>query len=139
MQQLAEAVAAGLRDTGCLIVADPRVACMDNDRFLDMMERYFDRPTKDKLVDSRPELHYQVEIIIYFCCLHLGHAQCTHKTYSKPYMQVGVTPEGTEVPRCVRDPDSLASISQQVQTSTQLCCAGPFEEIFRFCTFKSRG
>jgi hypothetical protein len=32
----------------------------DNDRFLDMMERYFDNPSEFKWLQERPQLHYQV-------------------------------------------------------------------------------
>ena len=59
-QQLCQAVAACLRDTGCLIVRDPRVKTEDNTVFLDMMERYFAQSTAAKLKDTRPKLHFQV-------------------------------------------------------------------------------
>jgi len=41
-------------------VRDPRVRAADNERFLDMMERYFSRPGDAKMADSRPDHHYQV-------------------------------------------------------------------------------
>lgn len=49
-----------LRDTGALLVKDPRCTVEDNDRFLDMMEKYFERPSEFKLLQERPNLHYQV-------------------------------------------------------------------------------
>ncbi|CAI5484669.1 unnamed protein product [Closterium sp. Yama58-4] len=64
-----------LRATSALIVRDPRCAQADNDRFLDMMESYFAQPKTTKLAHSRPELHYQV----------------------------GVTPEGVEMPQSALD------------------------------------
>ena len=61
VQSLCLAVADCLRDTGCLIVRDPRVKAEDNVVFLDMMERYFEQSTAVKLKDSRPQLHFQVQ------------------------------------------------------------------------------
>ncbi|DBB09053.1 TPA: hypothetical protein ACH3X3_007676 [Trebouxia sp. C0006] len=85
VQQLCRAVANCLRETGCLVVRDPRVKAEDNKAFLDMMERYFAQSTAAKLKDTRPELHFQV----------------------------GATPEGTETPKCTVDPTSIAAIASQ--------------------------
>ena len=60
VQRLCRAVANCLRETGCLVVKDPRVKEEDNKAFLDMMERYFAQSTAAKLKDTRPELHFQV-------------------------------------------------------------------------------
>ncbi|EXB93783.1 hypothetical protein L484_010922 [Morus notabilis] len=68
-------VSRSLRETGALLVKDPRCSAEDNDRFLDMMEKYFESPSEFKLLQGRPHLHYQV----------------------------GVTPEGVEVPRSLVD------------------------------------
>ena len=65
VQQLCQGVANCLRETGCLIVRDPRVKVEDNLAFLDMMERYFAQSTADKLKDTRPELHFQVRQYIF--------------------------------------------------------------------------
>lgn len=73
VQQQCEALAACLRDTGCVIVRDPRVDVADNERFLDMLERYFSQPDDAKAPEIHPELAYQV----------------------------GATPAGVEVPRCL--------------------------------------
>lgn len=62
VDQLCQSVADCLRDTGCLVIRDPRVLAEDNKSFLDMMERYFSQSTAAKLKDSRPELHFQVSI-----------------------------------------------------------------------------
>jgi len=70
-----EKVAACLRETGALVIRDPRCTTQDNDRFLDMMERYFGQAADLKRKQERPDLHYQV----------------------------GVTPEGVEVPICSVD------------------------------------
>ncbi|XP_010695389.2 uncharacterized protein LOC104908034 [Beta vulgaris subsp. vulgaris] len=64
-----------LKETGALLIKDPRCSIQDNDRFLDMMEKYFQQPSEFKLLQERPLLHYQV----------------------------GVTPEGVEVPRSLVD------------------------------------
>nr|XP_016476638.1 PREDICTED: uncharacterized protein LOC107798185 [Nicotiana tabacum] len=64
-----------LRETGALLVKDPRCTAQDNDRFIDMMENYFQQPEEFKRLQERPHLHYQV----------------------------GVTPEGVEVPRSLVD------------------------------------
>ena len=60
MHDACRAVAECLRDTGALIVRDPRVNAQDNSRFLDMMEAYFSQPHDAKLADVRSELCYQV-------------------------------------------------------------------------------
>lgn len=57
---LCAAVSGSLRDTGALLVKDPRCSAEDNDRFLDMMERYFERSEEFKRLQERPNLHYQV-------------------------------------------------------------------------------
>ena len=52
--------AKSLHSTGVLYVKDPRVQNADNDRFLDMMERYFEQ--SDGVTDSRKEYNYQVGV-----------------------------------------------------------------------------
>ena len=61
VNQLCQSVADCLRDTGCLVIRDPRVLAEDNMGFLDMMERYFAQSTSAKMKDSRPDLHFQVK------------------------------------------------------------------------------
>ena len=51
-----------LRDTGCLVIRDPRVNARDNQVFLDLMERYFEQPHEVKLQDARPAFHYQASL-----------------------------------------------------------------------------
>ncbi|PON86263.1 Non-heme dioxygenase N-terminal domain containing protein [Trema orientale] len=75
LSELCGEVSRSLRETGALLVKDPRCSAEDNDRFIDMMERYFESPLQFKLLQERPHLHYQV----------------------------GVTPEGVEVPRSLVD------------------------------------
>jgi len=65
-----------LHTMGAISIRDPRVTTEDNSSFLDILESYFNRPEELLLKDARPEIHYQM----------------------------GVTPEGTEVPRCITDP-----------------------------------
>lgn len=60
-----------LHTHGVLVVRDPRISQSQNDKFIDMMESYFEQENEKKLRDSRPDLHFQV----------------------------GITPEKTEKPR----------------------------------------
>ncbi|XP_021834647.1 uncharacterized protein LOC110774424 [Prunus avium] len=92
VKELCGEVSRSLRETGALLVKDPRCTAEDNDRFLDMMERYFDRPPDFKRLQERPQLHYQV----------------------------GVTPEGVEVPRSLVDEemqDKLKEMPREFQPS----------------------
>jgi hypothetical protein len=59
-----EKVAACLRETGALVIRDPRCTTQDNDRFLDMMERYFGQAADLKRKQERPDLHYQVGFVM---------------------------------------------------------------------------
>jgi len=52
--------AESLHSTGVLYVKDPRVHNVDNETFLDMMERYFEQ--SDGVTDSRKEYNYQVGV-----------------------------------------------------------------------------
>ncbi|KAI4385589.1 hypothetical protein MLD38_003596 [Melastoma candidum] len=49
-----------LSETGALVVKDPRCSAQDNDRFIDMMEKYFECSDEFKRGQERPHLHYQV-------------------------------------------------------------------------------
>lgn len=80
--ELCREVSRTLRETGALLVKDPRCTVEDNDRFLDMMEKYFERPSEFKRLQERPNLHYQV----------------------------GVTPEGVEIPRSLVDEEMQAKL-----------------------------
>ena len=51
-----------LRKQSFVIVRDPRVSAADNDRYLDMMERYFAQPEETLRKDERPEVYYQVGV-----------------------------------------------------------------------------
>mmetsp|Transcript_30526 Transcript_30526/g.58781 ORF Transcript_30526/g.58781 Transcript_30526/m.58781 type:complete len:354 (+) Transcript_30526:217-1278(+) len=82
---LCREVAKCLKNMGCVVVRDPRVSSAHNDAFLDMMERYFEQDEACKMAEAHPELHYQV----------------------------GVTPEGVEVPKCQTDPACLEEIARQ--------------------------
>lgn len=85
---LCKSIASHLKNTGALVVRDPRVDASKNDRFLNTMEAYFARPEEVKLKDARPNLAYQV----------------------------GITPEGVEKPRCLSDisvQDKIASLPKE--------------------------
>ncbi|OWM77208.1 hypothetical protein CDL15_Pgr028845 [Punica granatum] len=93
LSELCGEVSRVLRETGALVVKDPRCSAEDNDRFIDMMEKYFERPEEFKRLQERPNLHYQV----------------------------GVTPEGVEVPRSLVDEEmqeKLKSMPNEVQPAT---------------------
>jgi hypothetical protein len=53
-------VAQALHKYGVCVVRDPRVKESDNNRFLDMMERYFE--ISDGIRDARPEFAFQVGV-----------------------------------------------------------------------------
>ncbi|KAH6772948.1 2-oxoglutarate and oxygenase superfamily protein [Perilla frutescens var. hirtella] len=95
LKSLCSEVSRTLRETGALLVKDPRCSAEDNDRFLDMMEKYFEMPDDFKRRQERPNLHYQV----------------------------GVTPEGVEVPRSLVDEEMqeklrLMPVESQPSTPT---------------------
>ncbi|KAK6162915.1 hypothetical protein DH2020_002756 [Rehmannia glutinosa] len=93
LKSLCVEVSRTLRETGALLVKDPRCTAEDNDRFLDMMEKYFEMPDDFKRRQERPQLHYQV----------------------------GVTPEGVEVPRSLVDEgmqEKLRAMPIEFQPST---------------------
>mmetsp|Transcript_31041 Transcript_31041/g.23082 ORF Transcript_31041/g.23082 Transcript_31041/m.23082 type:complete len:398 (+) Transcript_31041:40-1233(+) len=53
-------VAEAFHRYGVVIVRDPRVSESDNDRFLNMMEKYFE--TSDGIRDARPDSGYQIGV-----------------------------------------------------------------------------
>ncbi|XP_010257376.1 PREDICTED: uncharacterized protein LOC104597495 [Nelumbo nucifera] len=82
-----------LSETGALLVNDPRCSSEDNDRFIDMMETYFEKPDEFKRLQGRPRLHYQV----------------------------GVTPERVEIPRSLVDVEmqqKIKAMPKEHQPST---------------------
>ncbi|GMN55289.1 hypothetical protein TIFTF001_024416 [Ficus carica] len=94
--ELCGEVSRSLRETGALLVKDPRCPAEDNDRFIDMMEKYFDSPSDFKLLHERPHLHYQEDAVIAI-------SSTVNLTIKLVYPLVGVTPEGVEVPRSLVD------------------------------------
>lgn len=66
-------VAHALHHFGLVILRDPRVAEADNNRFIDMMERYF--AGSDGLRDARPEYGYQVGVTKDFVELPRNHCK----------------------------------------------------------------
>ncbi|XP_038977147.1 uncharacterized protein LOC120107779 [Phoenix dactylifera] len=97
LRELCAVVSRSLRDTGALLVKDPRCSAEDNDRFLDMMERYFERSEEFKRLQERPHLHYQV----------------------------GVTPEGVEIPRSLVDKDMQEKIKMMPEEFRPFTPTGP--------------
>lgn len=71
-----------LHTNGILIVKDPSINELQNNEFIDLMEKYYEQPYDLKILDSRPELSYQV----------------------------GVTPEEVEISTCSQDPDCIKNL-----------------------------
>ena len=90
-------MASSLRDTGIVILRDPRVSDADSSSFLDLMEDYFDQPTELKMADVRKELHYQV----------------------------GATPSHVEIPICKADEECRARIAAMPKRHRPTALAGP--------------
>ncbi|XP_043693593.1 uncharacterized protein LOC122644058 [Telopea speciosissima] len=97
LKDLCSEVSRILRETGALLVKDPRCSAADNDRFLDMMEKYFEKPGEFKRLQERPHLHYQV----------------------------GVTPEGVEVPRSLVDEEMQQELKAMPKESQPATPVGP--------------
>ncbi|ESR52312.1 hypothetical protein CICLE_v10031943mg [Citrus x clementina] len=97
VSELCREVSGILRETGALLVKDPRCTVEDNDRFLDMMEKYFESPFHFKRLQERPNLHYQV----------------------------GVTPEGVEIPRSLVDEEMQEKFRAMPKESQPSIPIGP--------------
>eukprot|EP00249_Psilotum_nudum_P007867 c20879_g1_i1 orf=155-1282(+) len=97
LKDLCDSLARCLRETGALVIRDPRCHAEDNDRFLDMMEHFFEQSDEFKWKFSYPQLHYQV----------------------------GVTPEGIEVPRSALDKNMQEQTLQLSQDSRPHMPTGP--------------
>lgn len=59
-QTLRKTVLENLHKTGVLLIKDPRVNEKDNDKFIDMMEKYYSQKDNVKRKDIREKVHYQV-------------------------------------------------------------------------------
>ncbi|KAL2461293.1 2-oxoglutarate (2OG) and Fe(II)-dependent oxygenase superfamily protein [Abeliophyllum distichum] len=94
---LCSEVSRTLRETGALLVNDPRCTAQDNDLFIDMMEKFFEMPDDFKRLQERPHLHYQV----------------------------GVTPEGVEVPRSLVDEEIQEKLRAMPVESQPFTPTGP--------------
>eukprot|EP00929_Paragymnodinium_shiwhaense_P001051 TRINITY_DN10127_c0_g1_i1.p1 TRINITY_DN10127_c0_g1~~TRINITY_DN10127_c0_g1_i1.p1 ORF type:complete len:354 (+),score=83.25 TRINITY_DN10127_c0_g1_i1:87-1148(+) len=79
-----KAMADYIRDTGILVIKDPRVSVDANAEFTDLMQRYYSQPLEDLMKDARPDAFYQV----------------------------GVTPENVECAKCAKDPACLKKIEE---------------------------
>lgn len=71
LSELCREVSRLLKETGALLVRDPRCPAEDNDRFIDMMEKYFEKPAEFKCLQERSHLHYQVRLFN-FLLFHLN-------------------------------------------------------------------
>ncbi|KAH8520024.1 hypothetical protein H0E87_001473 [Populus deltoides] len=123
LSELCKEVSQILRETGALVVKDPRCTAEDNDKFIDMMEKYFERPREFKLLQERSHLHYQLRKCgemresFDFEFVVLG----TKVFLEFDLDDVGVTPEGVEVPRSLVDEEmqkKLKAMPKEFQPST---------------------
>ena len=87
---------------GALLLHDSRVSEEDNSVFLDLMEDYFALPEEELKKDERPELGYQVRIL----------ERLSHIFAAAGFIQVGVTLENTEKPKCAVDEPCLDVIAR---------------------------
>ncbi|KAI3638448.1 hypothetical protein MIR68_002946 [Amoeboaphelidium protococcarum] len=97
LKDLCQQVSLALSEFGALIVKDPRVTEDHNNQFLTLMEQYFEQPYDEKIKDARPHLHYQV----------------------------GITPEGVEVPKCGADEKCLQYVQQLLDEDKPVPATGP--------------
>eukprot|EP00127_Corallochytrium_limacisporum_P002049 Clim_evm37s99 gene=Clim_evmTU37s99 len=74
-KQAGDLVRKALEEYGAFVLLDPRVKPEQNDVFLRTMESYWERPAEMREKETRPHLSYQL----------------------------GLTPEGVEIPRCKAD------------------------------------
>ncbi|XP_021887227.1 uncharacterized protein LOC110806612, partial [Carica papaya] len=95
--ELCREVTRVLKETGALVVKDPRCTAEDNDRFIDFMEKYYERPFEFKTKQERPDLLYQG----------------------------GITPEKIEVPRLVVDEEWKEKVKAMPKESQPLIPIGP--------------
>ena len=58
--EMCRRVSSSLRDVGALVVRDPRCDVEDNEKFLDMVEKFFQMSDEFKKEQERPLLLYQV-------------------------------------------------------------------------------
>ncbi|KAJ8444504.1 hypothetical protein Cgig2_028319 [Carnegiea gigantea] len=135
LQKLCSEVSRTLKETGALLIRDPRCSAEDNDRFLDMMEKYFEQPPEFKRLQERPHLHYQCDVsvgVLFWdldvCCAACAFSALCQFNYPIPSLKqnsiafhVGVTPEGVEVPRSLVDEEmqkKLKAMPPQNQPTT---------------------
>jgi isopenicillin N synthase-like dioxygenase len=103
---------------GCCVVRDPRVNEAHNERFLDMLEQYFEK--SDGVRDARPEIGYQVGVTPEFVerprdhCRFMGAFGPDNKPLSlcppeldpkwRFFWSIGQRPEKTKYPSLNMDP-----------------------------------
>jgi isopenicillin N synthase-like dioxygenase len=104
VQNLCAALAFCLRESGAIVIRDPRCDERDNEQFLDLMERYFSQSIEDKMKDVHPELMYQV----------------------------GATPEFMERPRCLRDQSILEKAAANLPVEDQPSIPSTADAKWRF-------
>jgi isopenicillin N synthase-like dioxygenase len=84
-----------LKETSCVIIKDPRVSEDDNNKFLDMMERYYDQPEEKKMKDVHPEIYYQLGATPEFVEIPRDHSQtiCKLKPEHAAHVPRGADPK----------------------------------------------
>ena len=118
------ALAQCLKDTSALVVKDPRCPSHDNATFLNMLEKYYAQPGESRSSASRSPRGPRVCSRSDFPRLSPApssppstwkRAEDVKRADERPHFhyQVGVTPEGVEVPRCSMDPSCIEEIKKQ--------------------------
>ena len=94
-KDLCKKVVECLHKTGILIVKDPRINAEYNEKFLDMMEKYYSMPYEIKKKHIRQECHYQVGLTTEFIEKPLDHCELIHRLPEKDSAQkpVGKDPK----------------------------------------------
>lgn len=68
-----------LHDTGILLVKDPRIDLVKNEKFIELMEKYFYLPDEIKRHHVHKELHYQVGLTPEFIEKPRDHCELIHR------------------------------------------------------------
>ncbi len=94
-KNLCKTVVECLHKTGILIVKDTRINDEYNEKFLDMMEKYYSMPYEIKKKHIRQECHYQVGLTPEFIEKPLDHCELIHRLPEKDSAQkpVGKDPK----------------------------------------------
>ncbi|MES1922116.1 hypothetical protein MHBO_003631 [Bonamia ostreae] len=89
--QICRKVVENLHKYGILVVKDPRVDFKKNQAFIEMLEKYFGKPTDVKMKDAHPEIFYQLGVTPHF--VEKARARCQEmKVFDKKNMPLTLCP-----------------------------------------------